>query len=566
MKRRSTGVIRSKDNLVQGDMRQFASIKILAIATPFLLMGIALTMAIFVRMPWFALAALVGLYVTATTEGLRGVNSKLGITLGWACTLAAWGGFLLGDGWILTLDTYYIVIAWLITAAVILTGRRHASEFLKPYWSILGLTWAFMAALIWIAAAYYLNLRFQFHLGLFTCGGLLIVIKWLFRPPFLAVQAINTGLLLLIGLPFADLVVRPDYRLDARPETGQRYYSYEFAKQNPTAFAHWWNHFIEEWAVLRRQITQPDPTMAAPFILRPKSEGKMFESRVRINNLGFRGPDIEIEKGNAYRIVALGESTTFGHTIAATDIPWPELLQQLILRRLQPDRPVQVINAGVPSYTIRLNAQRLAREILQLKPDMVISYHGYNGFMWLNPALPPAHGKGPPPYVDRPLKMLADAEYRLKMMAYRRERTSPKAFASWVPGDLMETEYARAYEDLFQITQTNGIRLVLANYSMAVNSKSETDVVTFYRAVFPNVLSQIRANEVHSKLVEQIARLHPAIQLVNTHPGLDGEHEKFIDLVHFTGEGERHFAELMFRALEPALRQDLQKSGTTPMR
>ena len=54
-------------------MRQLASIKILAIATPFLLMGIALTMAIFVRMPWFALAALVGLYVTATTEGLRGV-------------------------------------------------------------------------------------------------------------------------------------------------------------------------------------------------------------------------------------------------------------------------------------------------------------------------------------------------------------------------------------------------------------------------------------------------------------------------------------------------------------
>jgi lysophospholipase L1-like esterase len=533
-------------------------------SVPFALMGVAVTMAIFVRMPWFALAALMGLYIAAATERLRGTNSKQGIAVGWACTLVAWGGFLLGDGWILTLDPYYIIIAWLIAAAVILSGQRHAFDSLKSYWSILGLTWGLMAALIWVAAAYYLNLRLQFHLGLITCAGLLVAGKILFRPPFLVVQAANTLLLVLIGLPVADLLVRPDYRLDDNPDTGKRYYSYEFARKNPTAFAHWWNHFVEEWATLRKSITLPDPTGDAPFILRPSSEGKMFASLVRINNLGFRGPDIPFEKGNAYRIVTLGESTTFGHTIAATDVPWPELLQQLIQAKLHPDRPVQVINAGIPSYNIRLNVQRLTKQILPLQPDLIISYHGYNGFMWLQPALPPAHGKGPPAYVDRPLKLLADSEYRLKMIAYRHERMSVNLSTNRIPDDPMKTEFARAYEDLFQIALTNRIQLVLANYAMAVNAGSDADVVTFYRAVFPLVLSQIRANEVHSQIVERLAQLHPEVCLVDTHPGLDGQQEKFIDLVHFTGDGEQFFAETMFRGIEPILKRDLLKPKTAP--
>jgi lysophospholipase L1-like esterase len=539
-------------------MGQPSSTAILTALAPLLLMSVAVTMGLFVRMPWFAVLALVGLHVAGATENLRKRESKSGIGVGWLCTLVAWGGFLLGDGWILTLDPYYIFIAWLIAAAVVLAGQRHASSLMKPYWSVLGLAWGLIAALIWIAVAYHLNLRLQFHLGLVTLAGLLVAAKMLFRLPFLAVQAANTLLLLCLGLPLADLFVRPNYRLDETPETGKRYYSYEFARKNPTAFAHWWNHFVEEWRNVLQTIALPDVGGEFPFVLLPNTEGQMFQSRVHINNLGFRGPDIPLEKGDAYRIVALGESTTFGHTIAATDVPWPELLQREIEGRLKPGRPVQVINAGIPSYTVRLNVQRLAKQILPLKPDMIISYHGYNGFMWLNPALPPVHGKGPPNYVDRPLKLLADCEYRLKMTVYRQGQIAQRPSANRVPADPMQTEYARAYEDLIQIARTNGIRLVLANYSMAVNSNSEPDVVTFYRAVFPKVRSQIQANEVHSGIIQQLGRRHPEVSLVDTHAGLDGVHEQFIDLVHFTGEGERHFAETMFRGIEPLLKQDLK--------
>ena len=44
----------------------------------------------------------------------------------------------------------------------------------------------------------------------------------------------------------------------------------------------------------------------------------------------------------------------------------------------------------------------------------------------------------------------------------------------------MQTEYATCYRRLIEVTRTNGIRLVLANYSMAVNRQSDSDVVEIH--------------------------------------------------------------------------------------
>lgn len=524
-----------------------------------LLAGVVITMGLFVGMPWVTIAAVALLFVIVASMVLHRRLVKWELWLAWGCTLLAWGGLLLGDGWILTLDSYYVAIVLLIAAALLLAGWRLGAHALKARWHALGFTWAFLAGLLWLVVAYSLNFKPEFYVGLGILTSLLVVSKHLFQLPTLAVQAVNTLLLLMIGLPLADAFTRPNYEIGYDAQEGRRFYSYEFARKNPAAFGRWWNHFVNEWRALQQDICEPDQLGVAPFLFRPGTEGMMFQSRVHINNLGFRGPDICREKGDAYRIVTLGESTTFGHTLNADDVPWPRLLERMIREELQPDRPVQVINAGVPSYTVRLNAQRLAEQILPLRPDMIISYHGYNGFMWLNPALPPSHGKGPPPYVERPLKLLADCEYRLKLMAYRADR-SRVASTNRVPTAPMATEYARAYGDLLLAARTNRIHLVLANYSMAVNAQSDPDVVGFYRAGFPQVLSQIKANEVHSQIVAELVREHPEISFVDTHPGLDGEHEKFIDLVHFTQEGREQMAATIFDAIKPVVEADLKQA------
>lgn len=68
------------------------------------------------------------------------------------------------------------------------------------------------------------------------------------------------------------------------------------------------------------------------------------------------------------------------------------------------------------------------------------------------------------------------------------------------------------------MTQTNGIALVLANFSMAANCRSDPDTVDFYRPGFPLVRWEITANVIHTLIVKTLARQHPELCLVDTHP------------------------------------------------
>lgn len=70
---------------------------------------------------------------------------------------------------------------------------------------------------------------------------------------------------------------------------------------------------------------------------------------IRVNKLGFRGPEITAERSpGSLRIVAMGDSTTFG--LYGHDCPYPAQLQQG-LDAMLPERKIEVVNAGVEGYS-----------------------------------------------------------------------------------------------------------------------------------------------------------------------------------------------------------------------
>lgn len=541
-------------------MHRISTTKFSMLGALCLLAALVITMGLFLDLSWLVIGAATLLFMEACWVAWQGAGRMWGVALVWSCTLIAWGGVLLGDFPAYELNLYFAGLTGGVALAALLVGWKLPRGNIRSHWRLLGIVWGFMTGGIWLGVGYLSNLPAQFYIGVLINLALLVATKLAFQLPPIPVQFVNTLIVILIGLPLADRFVRPSYQLESRPDLRKQLYSYAEARKDPTAFGHWWYYFVREWHGTMKHICMPATNSAAPFRLRPGTEGMMFESRIRINRLGFRGPEIDREKGNAYRIVTLGESTTFGHTMYAEDVPWPRVLERMITNHLRPQRPVQVINAGIPSYTLHLNLERLHRRILALQPDMIISYHGYNGFNWLMPALPPATGKAPPEYQTRPLKLLGDAEYRLKVIAYLREREA-HAVRTAAPVALLDNEYARGYRELIELARTNDIRLVLANYSMAVNAASDLDVVAFYRSGFPDVLAQIRANELHSQIVEILATAAPEVTFVNTHPQLDGQHEKFIDLVHFTQPGRNEMATAMFEAIKPVLEDQLGSPG-----
>ncbi len=425
---------------------------------------------------------------------------RLGIaTALWACSVAVPASLLPGGAPSYTLGGYYAAVALLMSAVLLAGALDPGCSGPRVHYKILSVAWAFLGDLLWLAGSYGQNLQGQFYCGLLLGVALLAWCKAWFRLPGLGVQAANTLLLLLIGLPIADWLVRPAQRTDARPQPGPMVLSFEAAKRDPEAFRRWWNYFVAQWDVMAKAVFMPDPDGVLPYRLWPGSRGRLFQSCVSVNSLGFRGKEIAREKGSAYRIIALGESTTFGCTLVPDDKPWPELLEQMIRERLRPPRAVQVINAGLPLFNLEQNLLRLRSDLLPLEPDMIISYHGLNGFRLFDESVPSMSSRAPPVYKPRPLKLLADCEYRLKILYHRRRQTLNPAHPRPNLMDVTQSKYARAYRQLIEAAQTNGIRLVLANFSMAVNERSAPELLEFYGTRFPAVAWMVKANEVHSQ-------------------------------------------------------------------
>ena len=263
------------------------------------------------------------------------------------------------------------------------------------------------------------------------------------------------------------------------------------------------------------------------------------------------------DKGDAFRIVALGESQTFGPTLRDGEKPWPELLQDLFDRHASCGRRIEVLNAGTEAYTLEDNLERMRRDILPLKPDLIVSTHGMNGFLPFGLRRVPEPKE--PGVRPRASALIARAALTIERSAHDwRDRNSahaqPAALAPMTDAELMKTRYAQDYRKLMALARAGGADIALADSTMAVNEQSPRKVKDFYGAVFKPIDDIIAANAAHNRLVKLIAREEGA-PLIDMAAGVDGQWDDdlYLDIVHFTERGDEKVAALMFHALLPIL-------------
>jgi lysophospholipase L1-like esterase len=153
-------------------------------------------------------------------------------------------------------------------------------------------------------------------------------------------------------------------------EIGLRLFGYRYDAYFQQAF--WWT----------RLAIQPIYERDAELFwrLRPHANSDQNpESRdtQAVNALGFRDDEFALEKmPGEFRIIALGDSCTFGDGVANWET-YANVLEDLLLAA-DPERPVQVINAGVPGYTSYQVHTYLAEKLLAYQPDLVVVYVGFN--------------------------------------------------------------------------------------------------------------------------------------------------------------------------------------------
>jgi lysophospholipase L1-like esterase len=93
-----------------------------------------------------------------------------------------------------------------------------------------------------------------------------------------------------------------------------------------------------------------------------------FSYQARINNLGFRDRDFPVRRTGAKRVLAIGDSFTYGWGVDAED-SWPKAMERE-LRRGGLD--VEVANLGAPGAGPREYAALAERAIPLLHPDLIV--------------------------------------------------------------------------------------------------------------------------------------------------------------------------------------------------
>ncbi len=101
-----------------------------------------------------------------------------------------------------------------------------------------------------------------------------------------------------------------------------------------------------------------------------------------LNALGFRGPLPGPKRSGTLRVLALGDSCTFGYIGRDTGVgsvfqPYPLKLQRFAERRVGPDS-LEVLNAGVPGYNSHHGILLLRSKLRRFEPDLVTVRYGWN--------------------------------------------------------------------------------------------------------------------------------------------------------------------------------------------
>ena len=185
--------------------------------------------------------------------------------------------------------------------------------------------------------------------------------------------------------------------------------------------------------------------------LRPGGNASRFEAA---NPQGFRGPSLPFERRpGSFRVVCLGDSCTYAGRHPYR-VAYPGGLQERLAGR-NPDRIIEVMDAGVPGYTSLQALRHLKRDLIRYRPDVVTFYLAAND--WNDAVFFPDRAQTPrrntPGFGHHILRWFRTYDVACSVLLYRRREPRVNL-----------TDYRANVEDLIAVCRREAALPVLFTY------------------------------------------------------------------------------------------------------
>ena len=280
---------------------------------------------------------------------------------------------------------------------------------------------------------------------------------------------------------------------------------------------------------------------------------------IRINSLGFRGPEVSRERvDGVQRIATLGDSTTFGPR--EDECAYPYLLPDLV-----GPRRVEVINAGVEGYRSDRALVHPQRDVMPLHPDIVTVFIGWDDLYQTNPFADSQQLAMQASPLQRVLSWSTTAQAFRQLyyqhLASHLELNSANDSARLA---LLQSYRPQAFADRLQriikAARDGGAEVVLFTWPTVLGPEMSTAELA--RVVYPyytHSLAELQALYAdYQTIVREVAE-EDQVQVIDVAAWFDASNKAdlFVDTLHVTCAGHALAAD----RLAPVLAADLETLG-----
>ena len=291
----------------------------------------------------------------------------------------------------------------------------------------------------------------------------------------------------------------------------------------------------------------------------PKPGAALHGSNVSIsiNSLGFRGPNFAPHKPpGTFRIACLGGSTTFG-LYCADDETWPAQLENLV-RDSCPDRRIEVINAGVPGYTLSQSLINFRERVVPLAPDLVVIYHAPNDLSYEQRR---AFGNADQAVTGTesswPARWLSDHSLLYRKVA-KNIQVRWGTFEAVPRQDDLPDRAIVGFRDrlvaLVEECRGTGTDVVLCTVATQYRPEQprtrrrRAAATALYYNQHLSLVGLIRATARFNLEIERVAH-EKGVPRGDVYSAVPGDADHFVDSVHFTAQGAARVAKCLYMAL-----------------
>ncbi len=314
---------------------------------------------------------------------------------------------------------------------------------------------------------------------------------------------------------------------------------------------------VRTWAHYYRESAQKFDPEAGTYVLVP-GRHRTPRGVLVINSRGFVGAELEPPGDDLWRVVAVGDSCTFG---GGDDVDtYPAMLDVRLDGREAPGRRYEVVNLGISGLDSGLALRRFRSEAPPLEPDVVTIYLGWNDLMKSDPLGQSRSSRwsGAAGLLDR--LWLAKGLRKL-LFFHVRPRLRPPAtgpesrtgrFAGFRP-DVYEENLTTLVGEVREL----GARPLLVTLPTVVRPDMDVAALREARVVFPYFPSAYAVGDfldllaAYNRAIERVALVEqvPVVDLAARFEELPDPRPYFYDTMHTNSDGMARIAAVLEEGL-----------------